>query len=168
MIVHTTQQSISTSDNKTFDNSELSEFVSLSFSLSKSISCLVYTSIHTWYVFCVLSRTTMWSLESIWKKSFPHQIRQKWANHDISNIYPLFILKKTLFAAGPFVHLTWKQLVIADTYIRLFDFEYSVGLVLHSFFLKQTLGKPVWAHRPQGRMNSNSYWKKVFFYDPAE
>ena len=89
----------------------------------------------------------MWSLESIWKKSFPHQIRQKWANHEIGKVYPLFIFKKTSFAAWTFVHLTWKQLVIADTYIRLFDFEYSVGLVLHSFFLKQTLGKPVWAHR---------------------
>ena len=39
-------------------------------------------------------RTTMWSLESILKKSYPHQIRQKWANHDIGKVYPLFIFKK--------------------------------------------------------------------------
>ena len=100
MIVHTAQQSISTSDNKTFDNSELSEFVSLSFSLSKSISCLVYTSIHTWYVFCVLSLLykPCSSHDDVvtrvyMEKSIPHQIRQKWANHDISKVYPLFICR---------------------------------------------------------------------------
>ena len=84
-------------------------------------------------------RTTMWSLESIWKKSYPHQIRQKWANHDIGKVYPLFVFKKTSFAAWTFVHLTWKQLVIADTYIRLFDFEYSVGLVLLGLFSSNRL-----------------------------